>query len=188
MFYFSFPHMKKLNVIPWFRLVKCEYFGFDGETFEDVVFSFGKHWSASSGSNSWWMKWLAAVWVSSLCPAGFFGMWTFSRSNKQTGPPTKKVTDVPNIRMLELTGDLIGHSGAVQVRFTSYELFCSWCHSSVLTIFCSCVRCSWTSGRTVWSRVRRITCWSCGRTESGSLTCAAWRFLKSWRRAEDSDL
>lgn len=70
------------------------------------------------------MKWLAPVWVSSLCPAGFFGMWTFSRSNKQTGPPTKKVTDVPNIRMLELTGDLIGHSGAVQVRFTSYELFC----------------------------------------------------------------
>ncbi|XP_073334825.1 WD repeat-containing protein 41 [Pagrus major] len=51
--------------------------------------------------------------------AGFFGMWTFSRSNKQTGPPSKKVMDVPNIRMLELTGDLIGHSGAVQM-FVSF--------------------------------------------------------------------
>lgn len=47
--------------------------------------------------------------------SGFFGMWTFGRSNKQTGPPSKKVVDVPNIRTLELTGDLIGHSGAVQV-------------------------------------------------------------------------
>ncbi|XP_070845473.1 WD repeat-containing protein 41 [Chaetodon trifascialis] len=50
---------------------------------------------------------------------GFFGMWTFGRSNKQSGPPSKKVTDVPNIRTLELTGDLIGHSGAVQM-FVSF--------------------------------------------------------------------
>lgn len=51
--------------------------------------------------------------------AGFFGMWTFGRTNKQTGPPSKKVMDVPNIRTLELTGDLIGHSGAVQM-FVSF--------------------------------------------------------------------
>lgn len=43
-------------------------------------------------------------------------MWSFGRSNKQSGPPSKKVIDIPNIRMLELTGDLIGHSGAVQVH------------------------------------------------------------------------
>ncbi|XP_038590136.1 WD repeat-containing protein 41 isoform X2 [Micropterus salmoides] len=50
---------------------------------------------------------------------GFFGMWTFGRPNKQTGPPSKKVIDVPNTRTLELTGDLIGHSGAVQM-FVSF--------------------------------------------------------------------
>lgn len=43
-------------------------------------------------------------------------MWTFGRSNKQSGPPSKKVSDTQNLKMLELTGDLIGHSGAVQVR------------------------------------------------------------------------
>ncbi|KAM6900870.1 WD repeat-containing protein 41 [Lycodopsis pacificus] len=50
---------------------------------------------------------------------GFFGMWSFSRSSKQAGVPSKKVTDVPNMRTLELTGDLIGHSGAVQM-FVSF--------------------------------------------------------------------
>lgn len=45
-------------------------------------------------------------------------MWTFGRPNKQAGPPSKKVSEVPNIRTLELTGDLIGHSGAVQVGRT----------------------------------------------------------------------
>uniref|UniRef100_A0A665T3X6 WD repeat domain 41 n=1 Tax=Echeneis naucrates TaxID=173247 RepID=A0A665T3X6_ECHNA len=50
---------------------------------------------------------------------GFFGLWNFGRSNKQSGPP-KKIMDVPNIRTLELTGDLIGHSGAVQM-FVSFK-------------------------------------------------------------------
>ncbi|KAK9532279.1 hypothetical protein VZT92_009671 [Zoarces viviparus] len=50
---------------------------------------------------------------------GFFGMWSFGRSNKPAGVPSKKVTDVPNMRTLELTGDLIGHSGAVQM-FVSF--------------------------------------------------------------------
>uniref|UniRef100_A0A668T4W2 WD repeat domain 41 n=1 Tax=Oreochromis aureus TaxID=47969 RepID=A0A668T4W2_OREAU len=52
--------------------------------------------------------------------SGFFGMWSFGRSNKQSGPPSKKVIDIPNIRMLELMGDLIGHSGAVQM-FVSFK-------------------------------------------------------------------
>ncbi|XP_029601753.1 WD repeat-containing protein 41 isoform X1 [Salmo trutta] len=51
--------------------------------------------------------------------AGFFGMWTFGRSNKQVGPPVKKVLELPSLRTLELTGDLIGHSGAVQM-FVSF--------------------------------------------------------------------
>uniref|UniRef100_A0A8D3E0D0 WD repeat domain 41 n=1 Tax=Scophthalmus maximus TaxID=52904 RepID=A0A8D3E0D0_SCOMX len=66
---------------------------------------------------------------------GFFGMWTFGRPNKQTGPPTKKVVDVPNIRTLELTGDLIGHSGAVQM-FASFKenglVTCSTDHLLIL--------------------------------------------------------
>ncbi|XP_037547775.1 WD repeat-containing protein 41, partial [Nematolebias whitei] len=52
--------------------------------------------------------------------AGFFGMWTFGRSSKQSGPQSKKVLDIPNLRTLELTGDLIGHSGAVQM-FLSFK-------------------------------------------------------------------
>uniref|UniRef100_A0A8C2WR85 WD repeat domain 41 n=1 Tax=Cyclopterus lumpus TaxID=8103 RepID=A0A8C2WR85_CYCLU len=67
---------------------------------------------------------------------GFFGMWTFGRSNKQTGLPSKKVADVPpHIRTLELTGDLIGHSGAVQM-FASFGenglLTCSTDHLLIL--------------------------------------------------------
>uniref|UniRef100_A0AAX7TIJ6 WD repeat domain 41 n=1 Tax=Astatotilapia calliptera TaxID=8154 RepID=A0AAX7TIJ6_ASTCA len=67
--------------------------------------------------------------------SGFFGMWSFGRSNKQSGPPSKKVIDIPNIRMLELTGDLIGHSGAVQmfVSFTEKGLVtCSADHLLIL--------------------------------------------------------
>ncbi|KAG7238615.1 hypothetical protein INR49_030689 [Caranx melampygus] len=66
---------------------------------------------------------------------GFFGMWTFGRSNKQAGPPSKKIMDVPNIRTLELTGDLIGHSGAVQmfVNFKENGLVtCSTDHLLIL--------------------------------------------------------
>lgn len=52
-----------------------------------------------------------------LCPPtpGFFGMWTFGRSNKPPGVAPKKAAEAAGIRTLELTGDLIGHSGAVQV-------------------------------------------------------------------------
>ncbi|KAF3849274.1 hypothetical protein F7725_015771 [Dissostichus mawsoni] len=65
----------------------------------------------------------------------FFGMWTFGRVNKPSAPPLKKVVDVPNIRMLELTGDLIGHSGAVQM-FVSFRenglVTCSTDHLLIL--------------------------------------------------------
>uniref|UniRef100_A0A8C1XRL8 WD repeat-containing protein 41-like n=1 Tax=Cyprinus carpio TaxID=7962 RepID=A0A8C1XRL8_CYPCA len=53
--------------------------------------------------------------------SGFFGMFgTFGRSSKQTGPPAKKIPEVPGLRSLELIGDLIGHSGAVQM-FLSFK-------------------------------------------------------------------
>lgn len=52
-----------------------------------------------------------------LSLSGFFGMFgTFGRSSKQSCPPAKKIPEVPGLRSLELTGDLIGHSGAVQVQ------------------------------------------------------------------------
>lgn len=66
---------------------------------------------------------------------GFFGMWTFGRPNKQSCPPMKKAADVPNIRTLELTGDLIGHSGAVQMFVSFLEdglLTCSTDHLLIL--------------------------------------------------------
>ncbi|XP_056147196.1 WD repeat-containing protein 41 [Lampris incognitus] len=50
---------------------------------------------------------------------GFFGMWSFGRSSKQACPPSKKIMELPSIRTLELMGDLIGHSGAVQM-FVSF--------------------------------------------------------------------
>lgn len=67
--------------------------------------------------------------------AGFFGMLTFGRSSKQTGPTSKKVLEVPNLKMLELIGDLIGHSGAVQM-FVSFKenglVTCSTDHLLIL--------------------------------------------------------
>ncbi|XP_030625443.1 WD repeat-containing protein 41 [Chanos chanos] len=67
--------------------------------------------------------------------SGFFGIWSFGRSSKPTGPPAKKVLDVPNLRTLELIGDLIGHSGAVQM-FLNFPfkglLTCSTDHLIIL--------------------------------------------------------
>ncbi|XP_066502701.1 WD repeat-containing protein 41 isoform X2 [Hoplias malabaricus] len=48
--------------------------------------------------------------------SGFFGMFgTFGRSGKQAGAPVKKLLEMSGLRSLELIGDLIGHSGAVQM-------------------------------------------------------------------------
>ncbi|KAF7643620.1 hypothetical protein LDENG_00236280 [Lucifuga dentata] len=66
--------------------------------------------------------------------AGFFGMLSFGRSNKHSGPPSKKIMDVPSIRMLELTGDLIGHSGAVQMFVSFKEKGLVTCSSDHLLI------------------------------------------------------
>ncbi|CAL8277101.1 unnamed protein product [Merluccius merluccius] len=66
---------------------------------------------------------------------GFFGMWSFGRASKQTEPPVRKITEVPNIRTLELTGDLIGHSGAVQMFLSFGEqglVTCSTDHLMIL--------------------------------------------------------
>ncbi len=59
------------------------------------------------------MHCFGVVWVINLFSlSGFFGMFgTFGRSSKQTGPPAKKIPEVPGLRSLELIGDLIGHSG-----------------------------------------------------------------------------
>jgi len=54
-----------------------------------------------------------------LSLSGFFGMFgTFGRSSKQSCPPVTKLPEVPGLRSLQLNGDLIGHSGAVQVQYT----------------------------------------------------------------------
>ncbi|XP_061553839.1 WD repeat-containing protein 41 isoform X5 [Phycodurus eques] len=66
---------------------------------------------------------------------GFFGMWTLGRSSKQTCPASKKTPDPPAIRTLELTGDLIGHSGAVQMFLAFPEnglVTCSADHQLIL--------------------------------------------------------
>eukprot|EP00066_Takifugu_rubripes_P003048 XP_003965374.1 PREDICTED: WD repeat-containing protein 41 [Takifugu rubripes] len=66
---------------------------------------------------------------------GFFGMWTLGRSNKQAGSSSKKAADVPNLKTLELTGDLIGHSGAVQMFMSFGEnglVTCSTDHLLIL--------------------------------------------------------
>lgn len=66
---------------------------------------------------------------------GFFGMWSFGRSSKQAEPPARKITEVQSIRTLELTGDLIGHSGAVQMFLSFGEcglVTCSTDHLMIL--------------------------------------------------------
>ncbi|KAM9820511.1 WD repeat-containing protein 41 [Neosynchiropus ocellatus] len=67
--------------------------------------------------------------------AGFFGMWNFGRSSKPAGPPSKKNPELLNLKTLELTGDLIGHSGPVQMFVGLQEnglLTCSADHQLIL--------------------------------------------------------
>ncbi|XP_051537105.1 WD repeat-containing protein 41 [Myxocyprinus asiaticus] len=67
--------------------------------------------------------------------SGFFGMFgTFGRSSKQSGPPAKKLPEVPGLRSLELTGDLIGHSGAVQMFLSFKEKGLVTCSTDHLVI------------------------------------------------------
>lgn len=46
---------------------------------------------------------------------GFFNMWGFGRANKQANQAAKKMQENTPVYFLELVGDLIGHSSAVQV-------------------------------------------------------------------------
>ncbi|XP_035246376.1 WD repeat-containing protein 41 isoform X1 [Anguilla anguilla] len=66
--------------------------------------------------------------------SGFFGMWTFGRSSKQASQQVKKVPEVPGLRTLELTGDLIGHSGAVQMFVHFVDLGLVTCSADQLII------------------------------------------------------
>ncbi|XP_055554399.1 WD repeat-containing protein 41 isoform X2 [Falco biarmicus] len=47
-------------------------------------------------------------------PTGFFSMWGFGRANRQANQAAKKVQENTPMYFLELVGDLIGHSSAVQ--------------------------------------------------------------------------
>ncbi|KAJ3605166.1 hypothetical protein NHX12_027216 [Muraenolepis orangiensis] len=67
--------------------------------------------------------------------AGFFGMWSFGRSRKPAEPPCRKTPEAPSIRILEPTGDLIGHSGAIQMFLSFGErglVTCSTDHQMIL--------------------------------------------------------
>ncbi|XP_018592146.1 WD repeat-containing protein 41 [Scleropages formosus] len=72
--------------------------------------------------------------------AGFFGMWTFGRSSKQTNQTMKKAQEILGLRMLELTGDLIGHSGAVQMFISMGERGLVTCSTDHLVI-------AWKNGK-----------------------------------------
>ncbi|XP_051906736.1 WD repeat-containing protein 41 isoform X1 [Hippocampus zosterae] len=66
---------------------------------------------------------------------GFFGMWTLGRSSRQASPTSKQASDAAPNKTLELTGDLIGHSGAVQMFVALPEnglLTCSADHQLIL--------------------------------------------------------
>ncbi|XP_005992689.1 WD repeat-containing protein 41 [Latimeria chalumnae] len=47
--------------------------------------------------------------------SGLFSMWGFGKPSRQAGQLAKKTQDCIAFQTLELTGDLIGHSGAVQM-------------------------------------------------------------------------
>lgn len=46
---------------------------------------------------------------------GFFNMWGFGKANKQASQPVKKQQENVTSCLLELVGDLIGHSASVEV-------------------------------------------------------------------------
>uniref|UniRef100_A0A8D0HG41 WD repeat-containing protein 41 n=1 Tax=Sphenodon punctatus TaxID=8508 RepID=A0A8D0HG41_SPHPU len=48
-------------------------------------------------------------------PAGFFSIWGFGRANKQANQTAKKTPEITTTYSLDLIGDLIGHSSAVQM-------------------------------------------------------------------------
>ncbi|NXJ12961.1 WDR41 protein, partial [Odontophorus gujanensis] len=81
-------------------------------------------------------------------PTGFFNMWGFGRANKQANQ-TKKVQENTRMHFLELVGDLIGHSSAVQMFLYFSELGLVTCSADHLIIL-------WKDGERE-SRLRSLT-------------------------------
>ncbi|KAM9450847.1 WD repeat-containing protein 41 isoform 1-T3 [Clarias gariepinus] len=72
--------------------------------------------------------------------SGFFGLFgTIGRSNKHGSVPSKKLLEVSGLCSLELVGDLIGHSGAVQ-------MFLSFGNSRVVTCSADHLLILWKDG------------------------------------------
>ncbi|XP_054034421.1 WD repeat-containing protein 41 isoform X1 [Dryobates pubescens] len=82
-------------------------------------------------------------------PTGFFNMWGFGRTNRQTNQAAKKVQENTPTYFLELVGDLIGHSSAVQMFLYFGELGLATCSADHLIIL-------WKDGERE-SRLRSLT-------------------------------
>ncbi|XP_074992410.1 WD repeat-containing protein 41 isoform X2 [Calonectris borealis] len=82
-------------------------------------------------------------------PTGFFNMWGFGRANKQANQAAKKMQENTPMYFLELVGDLIGHSSAVQMFLYFGELGLATCSADHLIIL-------WKDGERE-SRLRSLT-------------------------------
>ncbi|XP_077646342.1 WD repeat-containing protein 41 isoform X2 [Lonchura striata] len=67
-------------------------------------------------------------------PTGFFNMWGFGRANKQANQAAKKMQENTPVYFLDLVGDLIGHSSAVQMFLYFGELGLATCSADHLII------------------------------------------------------
>ncbi|XP_015274966.1 PREDICTED: WD repeat-containing protein 41 [Gekko japonicus] len=68
-------------------------------------------------------------------PSGFFGIWGFGRATKQANNTAKKAPESTTVYSLDLTGDLIGHSSAVQMFLYFGEHGLATCSADHLIIF-----------------------------------------------------
>ncbi|XP_061875550.1 WD repeat-containing protein 41 isoform X4 [Colius striatus] len=80
---------------------------------------------------------------------GFFNMWGFGRASKQANQAAKKMQENTLMYFLELVGDLIGHSSAVQMFLYFGELGLATCSADHLIIL-------WKDGERE-SRLRSLT-------------------------------
>ncbi|XP_066469612.1 WD repeat-containing protein 41 [Tiliqua scincoides] len=67
-------------------------------------------------------------------PSGFFSIWGFGRAHKQANHAAKKAPESTTIYSLDLTGDLIGHSSAVQMFLYFSEHGLATCSADHLII------------------------------------------------------
>ncbi|XP_032648605.1 WD repeat-containing protein 41 isoform X5 [Chelonoidis abingdonii] len=82
-------------------------------------------------------------------PTGFLNMWGFGRANKQASQTAKKMQESTTTYSLELIGDLIGHSSAVQMFLYFSDLGLVTCSADHLIIL-------WKDGERE-SRLRSLT-------------------------------